>query len=249
MLNASIVNVILEFLTMLVPVPIIWQLTLPKRQRLAVIAIFGLGSVVCAAGALKTNYVQTGIGESYDEQWDVYPLWILTAVEADVGLICASAPALKPLVVRYLPHVFGPQSTWLSRHSVRGTEFTMSSPTSDKFGRMSMRTVSIKRPEKAANNTATAKVYRSSMYESYDDSRDLEEGAYDVGVAVTTAGDEMQYRPIQSPRSCAPNPYSYHSRETSGVSELSIEYPPTRSSTLDKGSSTMWIERRGDMEW
>lgn len=243
MFNASIVNVVLEFLTMLVPIPIIWQLSLPKRQRLAVIAIFGLGFVVCVAGALKTHYVHTGIGESYDEQWDVYPLWILTIVEADVGLICASAPALKPFVGRYLPQVFGPQSAWTSRHSARGREFPMSSPTSGKFGRMGMLSASIKRPQKIAGSTATAIVYRSSMYESRNISGDLEAGAYEIGVAGTSGDDKLGYRPIQSPRSCVSVPSPCHSRETSNTTDSSIEYDPTHNCIQDEQSDIVCARR------
>lgn len=91
---------------MLVPIPIVWRLGLPLRQRLAVIGIFGLGTVVCVAGALKTKYVFDSQKYSYDEQWDGYPLWIIMTVEIDVGIICASAPALRPFIARYLPNVF-----------------------------------------------------------------------------------------------------------------------------------------------
>lgn len=96
----------IDLLTMLVPAPIAWRLALPLRQRLAVIGIFGLGTVVCAAGVLKTKYIIDSEKYSYDEQWDGYPLWIAMAVEIDVGIICASAPALRPFIARYLPRVF-----------------------------------------------------------------------------------------------------------------------------------------------
>lgn len=41
--------------------------------------------------------------ESFDEQWEGYPLWIATTVEIDIGIICASAPALRPLISKYMP--------------------------------------------------------------------------------------------------------------------------------------------------
>lgn len=99
---------------MLAPAPIAWRLALPIRQRLAVIAIFGLGTAVCIAGALRTKYVFDSEKYSYDEQWDGYPLWILLTVEIDVGIICASAPALRPFIARHLPKVFGSSNGWSS---------------------------------------------------------------------------------------------------------------------------------------
>ncbi|KAK2801824.1 hypothetical protein FQN50_007569 [Emmonsiellopsis sp. PD_5] len=104
---ASVMNTILDFLTMLVPMPIAWQLKLPMRQRLAVIGIFCLGAAVVLAASVKTKYLVSAMGKSYDEQWDAYPLWIMGIVELDVGIICASAPALRPLISRYMPNVFG----------------------------------------------------------------------------------------------------------------------------------------------
>lgn len=96
----------IDLITMLAPAPIALRLALPLRQRLGVICIFGLGIVVCVAGALKTKFIIDSEKYSYDEQWDGYPLWIVMTVEIDIGIICASAPALRPFIARYLPRVF-----------------------------------------------------------------------------------------------------------------------------------------------
>ncbi|OJD11037.1 hypothetical protein ACJ73_09626 [Blastomyces percursus] len=122
---ASIVNAALDLLTMLVPIPITWQLQLPIRQRLAVIAIFCLGAIVVAASCVKTGYIVTAMGESYDEQFDAYPLWIMSIVEIDIGIICASAPALRPLISRYIPKAFGTMSR--SRSSRRRMPLSINS--------------------------------------------------------------------------------------------------------------------------
>ncbi|PGG98810.1 hypothetical protein GX51_06606 [Blastomyces parvus] len=122
---ASIVNAVLDLLTMLVPIPIAWQLQLPIRQRLAVIAIFCLGAIVVAASCVKTRYIVTAMAESYDEQFDAYPLWIMSIVEIDLGIICASAPALRPLISRYMPKTFGTLSR--SRSSRRRVPLSINS--------------------------------------------------------------------------------------------------------------------------
>ncbi|PGH31228.1 hypothetical protein GX50_06013 [[Emmonsia] crescens] len=122
---ASIGNTLLDLLTMLLPIPIAWQLRLPIRQRLAVIGIFCLGAIVVVASCIKTRYIVSAIGESYDEQFDAYPLWIMSIVEIDLGIICASAPALRPLVSRYMPKVFGSMSR--SRSSRRPMPLSLNS--------------------------------------------------------------------------------------------------------------------------
>ena len=106
-LVACVINVFCDLLTVLLPIPLAWNLRLPLRQRLAVIATFGLGAAVVVVSALKTKYLVSSVRDSYDEQWDAYPLWICGIIELDVSLICASAPALRPLVIRYFPDALG----------------------------------------------------------------------------------------------------------------------------------------------
>jgi hypothetical protein len=39
---------------------------------------------------------------TYDVTWESQPIWILTGIEANLAIICASAPALKVFFERYL---------------------------------------------------------------------------------------------------------------------------------------------------
>lgn len=39
--------------------------------------------------------------DTYDVTWDGFDLWIWTAVEVNLGVICGCVPSLKPLVFRY----------------------------------------------------------------------------------------------------------------------------------------------------
>ncbi|KAL1960775.1 hypothetical protein VTO42DRAFT_6605 [Malbranchea cinnamomea] len=106
-LTACVLNVFCDLFTVLLPMPLVWRLRLPLRQRLIVIATFGLGAAVVVVSALKTKYLVASVRDSYDEQWDAYPLWICGIIELDTSLICASAPALRPLVTRYFPNALG----------------------------------------------------------------------------------------------------------------------------------------------
>jgi hypothetical protein len=57
---------------------------------------------VCIAGIIRTIYVWKVTDETYDETWVGYTMWLWTAVESDLAIICACAPALKPFFRRYL---------------------------------------------------------------------------------------------------------------------------------------------------
>ncbi|RHZ62348.1 hypothetical protein CDV55_105770 [Aspergillus turcosus] len=114
--SASVINVFTDFLVTVLPMPLIWNLKLPTRQRIAVISIFGLGIVVNVAGSVRTVYVWKSMVASYDTTWLGWPILIAASVEINMGLICASAPALRPLIGFFLPRLLQ-----TSRNDASGT--------------------------------------------------------------------------------------------------------------------------------
>jgi hypothetical protein len=57
---------------------------------------------VCIAGIIRTVYIWRTTNETYDETWVGYTLWLWTAVESDLAIICACTPALNPFFRKYL---------------------------------------------------------------------------------------------------------------------------------------------------
>jgi len=49
----------------------------------------------------RTYFIWKCLIQSYDETWYAYPLWICAAVEIDLAVLCACAPALRPLLVAF----------------------------------------------------------------------------------------------------------------------------------------------------
>ena len=68
--------------------PLIWNLKLPARQRIAVMSIFGLGIVVNIAGAIRTAYVYESMIATYDATWMGWPILLSAAIEINLGLVC-----------------------------------------------------------------------------------------------------------------------------------------------------------------
>ncbi|KAK5164648.1 uncharacterized protein LTR77_009854 [Saxophila tyrrhenica] len=99
------IDIGLDFLILLLPLPAIVRLRLPRKQKLGLVLVFLLGFFVCVVSvvrvctvlvsSLKGDYVASGV-------WAI--VW--SAVEANVGIVCASLLALKPLVVRWWPGVW-----------------------------------------------------------------------------------------------------------------------------------------------
>lgn len=124
MASASL-NTLTDFYIFLLPVHTVWSLKLPIRQRIGLVAIFAIGSMyvdmfylltntypqvanifrysVCIAGVVRIWAIKLVFVDSYDNTWEGAVLYIITAIECDLGILCASIPALKPFFTHYFP--------------------------------------------------------------------------------------------------------------------------------------------------
>jgi hypothetical protein len=128
----------------MLPVLLIWNLKISKRQKTGLCAIFGVGLITCICGILRTFYAtklyfcKTSIHQhressrtdfddlvTYDITWAAYSGWIWTTLEAQLAVICASAPSLKVFFNRY----FGTYTT-RAGYSQTGTPNKTSGPLS-----------------------------------------------------------------------------------------------------------------------
>jgi hypothetical protein len=124
----AIISVVTDIIVVSLPCYVVLGMTMPIRQKLTLIVIFGVGFMyappsplfssalpssqlmslltystrVCIAGIVRTVYIWRTFNDTYDETWVGYTVWLWTAVEVDLAIICACTPALKPLFKRYL---------------------------------------------------------------------------------------------------------------------------------------------------
>lgn len=54
---ASIISVIQDFIVCFMPTILFWKLQLPRKQKVALGAIFGIGFLLCIAGVLRIYYI------------------------------------------------------------------------------------------------------------------------------------------------------------------------------------------------
>ena len=87
MLGGGVINSVSDLLTTVLPIPIVWRLQMPLKQRIGVCILLCLGFIVTIAGSIRTYYTWKSLIESWDETWFAYPLWIAAAVELDLGLV------------------------------------------------------------------------------------------------------------------------------------------------------------------
>ncbi|KAF5019202.1 hypothetical protein F66182_8807 [Fusarium sp. NRRL 66182] len=96
-LSQAIATVIADLLVCALPLPTLFHLKLPLSQRIALIVVFSLGLVVVFAASMRAYWTYYVTEVTYDVTWEGFHLWIWTAVEANLGVICGSVPALRPL--------------------------------------------------------------------------------------------------------------------------------------------------------
>lgn len=97
MLSFAIITVLLDFILLFLPMPIVWTMQLPLKQRLAVCGLFFLGFIVCIAGIVQVYYIDVALVSSFDETWDGWPLWVASAIEVDIGVVS------DPFLLQELP--------------------------------------------------------------------------------------------------------------------------------------------------
>ncbi|KAK1829511.1 hypothetical protein QBC39DRAFT_125812 [Podospora conica] len=106
-------HMVTDFLIFLLPLPVVWGIRLPRRQKFMLFSIFGLGFVVCVISIVRLveldrHQKRMAPGAPpYDFTYAAGDISYITSVELNGAIICASCLTLKPLVARYAPRWLG----------------------------------------------------------------------------------------------------------------------------------------------
>ncbi|KAI2630847.1 integral membrane protein [Hypoxylon sp. NC1633] len=106
LMAASIINTVTDWLVVLLPMKTALSFNLPTRQSAMIVLLFGAGILASSAGIARTYYTWL-LSTQYDTVWNSWTAWFSSAVELNLGIICASIPATKPFFASYLPSIFG----------------------------------------------------------------------------------------------------------------------------------------------
>jgi hypothetical protein len=132
--NASL-NIVTDLLVALLPIKVILGLKLPKKQKIALLIILTLGWFVCVVSILRLHALIILAQHPDDPTWYSTSTAYWSAVEVNLAIVCASTPALKPLVVRIIP-AFSTRSASLGY----GSKFRTTQNKSGKFVELSNKT-------------------------------------------------------------------------------------------------------------
>ncbi|KAL1970911.1 hypothetical protein VTN77DRAFT_2745 [Rasamsonia byssochlamydoides] len=101
--NASM-HISTDLAILIIPIPALNTLDLPRRQKLALMGIFAVGGFVCVTSIIRLFSLKV-IADSSDPTYDNVGAATWSAIECNTGIICACLPTLRPLVSRILPRL------------------------------------------------------------------------------------------------------------------------------------------------
>ncbi|KUI56623.1 hypothetical protein VP1G_04044 [Cytospora mali] len=97
---AGVQNILLDFIILTLPIPMIWRLSMSKQKKNMLIFTFAMGGSAFIVSIIRQAYVGK-VGSTADSTWDDMPAALVSVVELMAGFLAASIPTYRPLW-RYL---------------------------------------------------------------------------------------------------------------------------------------------------
>ena len=114
-LASAPVNIATDLAILVLPIPMLTALLLPRRQKTILVLTFLLGAFVTVIDVVRIYVMQLAVTSldmlprlkltSLDFSYDASMALMWSAVEVNVGIICACIPTLRPLVKRLVPEM------------------------------------------------------------------------------------------------------------------------------------------------
>ncbi|KFY13587.1 hypothetical protein V492_03149 [Pseudogymnoascus sp. VKM F-4246] len=92
----SAIQIATDVFILVLPIPSLASLSLKFRHKMALIGVFALGGFVCIATIVRLTTLASSAGK--DPTFDPIPATNWSVIEANIGLICACLPSLKPFL-------------------------------------------------------------------------------------------------------------------------------------------------------
>lgn len=86
LLVTSIFNSATDFIAVLLPIPTVWALQMPSRQKAFVSILFLVGLLTSTASIVRVVYVYQATSGS-DRTWATYTVFMWSSVEVYLGIV------------------------------------------------------------------------------------------------------------------------------------------------------------------
>ncbi|KAH7398120.1 hypothetical protein BKA64DRAFT_708780 [Cadophora sp. MPI-SDFR-AT-0126] len=107
-ISITVINMVLDMTVFVLPIPVLWAIKLPRRQRLSLVGVFGVGVLLASAFRLKCliTLLNTPSFRS-DNTWTTVDSLNWSCIELHLALLISCTAAFKALLQRCLPGLLG----------------------------------------------------------------------------------------------------------------------------------------------
>ncbi|OTA93718.1 hypothetical protein M434DRAFT_395395 [Hypoxylon sp. CO27-5] len=109
-LITGIINIIIDFILLAAPMPLLWNLQMPRRKKILLSCVFAAGCVACVVSIARLFYARKVV-VTYDASWDNVTAGILSGLEMCTGIVACCAITYRPLVEKLFGNPTGDTST------------------------------------------------------------------------------------------------------------------------------------------
>ncbi|SPO07037.1 related to integral membrane protein [Cephalotrichum gorgonifer] len=99
--NAA-VNIFTDILTYTLPFPLVMRLQVPRKQKIGVGVMLGLGLFACISSIVRITYIPVMLS-SDDATFVISNAMYWSVIEINIGILATSIPSYKALASRYMP--------------------------------------------------------------------------------------------------------------------------------------------------
>ncbi|KAJ5397854.1 hypothetical protein N7509_005967 [Penicillium cosmopolitanum] len=106
--NASM-NILTDVILLVLPMPLLVKLQLPRTQKIALMGVFAIGILVVITSILRLSSLRI-VAQSTDTSYSNVDAAYWTAAECNVAIICACLPFLRPIISSIFPKLLSTNS-------------------------------------------------------------------------------------------------------------------------------------------
>ncbi|KAH6675345.1 hypothetical protein F5X68DRAFT_246505 [Plectosphaerella plurivora] len=98
-------NLTTDLIIFVMPLPVIRSLQLPRRQKIMLFAVFGLGFFTCIITIVRIRTLRQA-AETSDPNWNNVDAATWSFLELTIAIVAACLPTLRPIFVKLVPRLF-----------------------------------------------------------------------------------------------------------------------------------------------
>ncbi|SCO55032.1 uncharacterized protein FFNC_15717 [Fusarium fujikuroi] len=102
----AVSNIATDVILFILPIPMIYNLQIPRKQKAVVVVVFGIASMTIFSSIIRLAYLPVVLA-STDPSWDAAPANIWTFIEGNLFVICGSITTLQKFLRHFAPQLVG----------------------------------------------------------------------------------------------------------------------------------------------